>query len=229
MRRYPGNPIKTKNLSKKEIRSKTYQKFVKDFLRSGAAIDDNIVKILDYLEKENLIENTVIIYTSDQGYFLGEHGYMDKRWFYEESSKMPFVVSYPKLFEQNKRISDLFLNIDIPSFFLDLAEIKKPKSFQGLSFKNRLTGNHYDSRDFIYYRYWQHEVKRPAHLGIRSKNHKLIYVYGDGLNKSGVQNEKTIPTWEFYDLKIDPKENRNRINDRNYIEIIKKLRKTTNY
>jgi len=225
VRRYPGNPIKTKNLSKKEIRSKTYQKFVKDFLRSGAAIDDNIVKILDYLEKENLIENTVIIYTSDQGYFLGEHGYMDKRWFYEESSKMPFVVSYPKLFEQNKRISDLFLNIDIPSFFLDLAEIKKPKSFQGLSFKNRLTGNHYDSRDFIYYRYWQHEVKRPAHLGIRSKNHKLIYVYGDGLNKSGVQNEKTIPTWEFYDLKIDPKENRNRINDRNYIEIIKKLRK----
>tara|TARA_B100000242_G_scaffold188820_1_gene135912 strand:+ start:973 stop:2481 length:1509 start_codon:yes stop_codon:yes gene_type:complete len=225
VRRYPGNPVKTKNLSKKEIRSKTYQKFVKDFLRSGAAIDDNIVKILDYLEKENLIENTVIIYTSDQGYFLGEHGYMDKRWFYEESSKMPFVVSYPKLFEQNKRISDLFLNIDIPSFFLDLAEIKKPKSFQGLSFKNRLTGKHYDSRDFIYYRYWQHEVKRPAHLGIRSKNHKLIYVYGDGLNKSGVQNEKTIPTWEYYDLKIDPKENRNRINDSNYIEVIKKLQK----
>ena len=225
VRRYPGNPVKTKNLSKKEIRSKTYQKFVKDFLRSGAAIDDNIVKILDYLEKEKLIENTVIIYTSDQGYFLGEHGYMDKRWFYEESSKMPFVVSYPKLFKQNKRISDLFLNIDIPSFFLDLAEIKKPKSFQGSSFKNRLIGKGYDSRDFIYYRYWQHEVKRPAHLGIRSKNHKLIYVYGDGLNKSGVQNEKTIPTWEYYDLKIDPKENRNRINDSNYIEVIKKLQK----
>ena len=101
VKRYPGNPVDTENINRKEIRSKTYQKFIADFLRSGAAIDDNIVKILDYLEGENLIENTVVIYTSDQGYFLGEHGYMDKRWFYEESARMPFVISYPKLLQQD--------------------------------------------------------------------------------------------------------------------------------
>ena len=86
--RYPWNALTTNTENKKEIRSITYQKFVRDFIRSGASIDDNIVKLLDYLEKENLIENTVIIYTSDQGYFLGEHGYMDKRWFYEESVRI---------------------------------------------------------------------------------------------------------------------------------------------
>lgn len=225
VRRYPGNPVNIDNLTRKEIRSKTYQKFIRDFLRSGAAIDDNIVKILDYLEKEGLIDNTVIIYTSDQGYFLGEHGYMDKRWFYEESARMPFVISYPKLFRQNKRLNDLILNIDIPSLFLDLAKIEEPKSFQGKSFKNNLIGEKSKKRDFIYYRYWQHEIKRPAHLGIRSRTQKLIYNYGDGLNKSGVDKEKTIPSWEFYDLSIDPVENKNRINDINYKDAINNLRK----
>ena len=225
IRRYPGNAIDTRNLTRKEIRSKTYQKFITDFLRCGAAIDDNIVKILDHLEKEGLIDNTVIIYTSDQGYFLGEHGYMDKRWFYEESARMPFVISYPKLFPRNKRIKDLLLNVDIPSLFLDLANIEDPKSFQGTSFKDILIGNNTYSREYIYYRYWQHEVKRPAHLGIRSKNHKLIYVYGDGLNKSGVNFEKTSPYWEFYDLTKDPMENKNRINSANYEDVINKLHK----
>ena len=225
VKRYPGNPVNTENLNREEIRSKTYQKFIADFLRSGAAIDDNIVKILDYLESENLIENTVVIYTSDQGYFLGEHGYMDKRWFYEESARMPFVISYPKLLQQDTRVQDLLLNIDIPSLFLDFANLNDPPSFQGSSFKNILTGNSSKQREFIYYRYWQHDVKRPAHLGIRSKNHKLIYNYGDGLNKTGVNLKKTTPTWEFYDLSIDPKENKNRINDVNYTDTIKALHK----
>ena len=225
VKRYPGNPVDTENLNRKEIRSKTYQKFIADFLRSGAAIDDNIVKILDYLEGENLIENTVVIYTSDQGYFLGEHGYMDKRWFYEESARMPFVISYPKLLQQDTRVQDLLLNIDIPSLFLDFANLNDPPSFQGSSFKNILTGKSSQKREFIYYRYWQHDVKRPAHLGIRSKNHKLIYNYGDGLNKTGVNLKKTTPTWEFYDLSIDPKENKNRINDVNYTDTIKALHK----
>ena len=90
--RYPGLPFSVDGLNKKEIRSKTYQKFIGDFLKAVAAIDDNIVKILDYLEKEKMIDNTIIIYTSDQGYFLGEHGYMDKRWFYEESARMPLLL-----------------------------------------------------------------------------------------------------------------------------------------
>ena len=109
--------------------------------------------------------------------------------------------------------------------FLDLANIEDPKSFQGTSFKDILIGNNTYSREYIYYRYWQHEVKRPAHLGIRSKNHKLIYIYGDGLNKSGVNFEKTSPYWEFYDLTIDPMENKNRINSANYEDVINKLHK----
>ena len=220
--RYPGLPFSIDGLNKKEIRSKTYQKFIGDFIKSGAAIDDNIVKILDYLEKEKLIENTIIIYTSDQGYFLGEHGYMDKRWFYEESAKMPFVISYPKKLPKGRRVNDLILNIDIPSLFLDFARIDQPKSFQGLSFKENLITNT-NSREYIYYRYWQHDVKRPAHLGIRSKNYKLIYNYGEGLGKSGTSNEKTIPNWEFYDLINDPGENQNNFENPVYKEIIEKL------
>ena len=220
--RYPGLPFSIDGLNKKEIRSKTYQKFIGDFIKSGAAIDDNIVKILDYLEKEKLIENTIIIYTSDQGYFLGEHGYMDKRWFYEESAKMPFVISYPKKLPKGRRVNDLILNIDIPSLFLDFARIDQPKSFQGLSFKENLITNT-NSREYIYYRYWQHDVKRPAHLGIRSKNYKLIYNYGEGLGKSGTSNEKTIPNWEFYDLINDPGENQNNFDNPVYKEIIEKL------
>ena len=220
--RYPGLPFSIDGLNKKEIRSKTYQKFIGDFIKSGAAIDDNIVKILDYLEKEKLIENTIIIYTSDQGYFLGEHGYMDKRWFYEESAKMPFVISYPKKLPKGRRVNDLILNIDIPSLFLDFARIDQPKSFQGLSFKENLVTNT-NSREYIYYRYWQHDVKRPAHLGIRSKNYKLIYNYGEGLGKSGTSKEKTIPNWEFYDLINDPGENQNNFDNPVYKEIIEKL------
>mgnify|MGYP001497482166 FL=1 len=220
--RYPGLPFSIDGLNKKEIRSKTYQKFIGDFIKSGAAIDDNIVKILDYLLKEKLIENTIIIYTSDQGYFLGEHGYMDKRWFYEESAKMPFVISYPKKLPKGRRVNDLILNIDIPSLFLDFARIDQPKSFQGLSFKENLITNT-NSREYIYYRYWQHDVKRPAHLGIRSKNYKLIYNYGEGLGKSGTSNEKTIPNWEFYDLINDPGENQNNFENPIYKEIIEKL------
>ena len=217
-------PFSLSTENKKEIRSITYQKFVRDFIRSGASIDDNIVKLLDYLEKENLIENTVIIYTSDQGYFLGEHGYMDKRWFYEESARMPFVISYPNEIPKNNRIDDLVTNIDIPSLILDYAGIEKPESFQGSSFRNAILNENKDEKEYIYYRYWQHDVKRPAHLGIRSKKHKLIYVYGDGLNKSGVNNIKTKPTWEFYDLENDPFENSNEINNPDYKSIITNLR-----
>ena len=112
-------PFALNTENKKEIRSITYQKFVRDFIRSGASIDDNIVKLLDYLEKENLIENTVIIYTSDQGYFLGEHGYMDKRWFYEESARMPFVISYPNEIPKNNRIDAVsYTHLTLPTILL---------------------------------------------------------------------------------------------------------------
>jgi arylsulfatase A-like enzyme len=96
-------------------RKQVYQKFVKDFMRSGAAIDDNIGKLLDYLEKSGLGENTIVIYTADQGYFLGEHGFFDKRMIYEESLRMPFVIRYPKEIPAGKRLDDIILNIDFPA------------------------------------------------------------------------------------------------------------------
>ena len=136
--KYPGMPFSVDGLSKKQIRSVSYQKFVKDFLRCAASIDDNLEKIISYLKKTNQIENTIIIYTSDQGYFLGEHGFFDKRMMYEESSRMPFVISYPRSIPKSKRIDDLILNIDIPSLLLDYAGISSPNSFQGKSFKNAI-------------------------------------------------------------------------------------------
>ena len=118
---------------------------------------------------------------------------------------------------------DLLLNIDIPSLFLDFAGIEQPKSFQGFSFKENLISSGSKSREYIYYRYWQHDIKRPAHLGIRSKDYKLIYNYGEGLGKSGINKQKTEPNWEFYDLVNDPGENQNNFDNPAYKQIIEVL------
>ena len=223
--KYPGMPFSVEGLSKKQIRSKSYQKFVKDFLRCAASIDDNLEKIIQYLKNSNQIDNTIIIYTSDQGYFLGEHGFFDKRIMYEESSRMPFVISYPNKIPKSKRIDDLIINLDIPSLILDYAGIPAPASFQGKSFRNALeTNQESNSREFIYYRYWEHSEVRPAHLGIRSKKRKLIYFYGDGLNKKNTGKIKTKKTWEFYDLEQDPKELKNEFDNPIYRDEIIKLR-----
>ena len=224
--KYPGMPFSLKGKTQKEIRSESYQKFVKDFLRCAAAIDDNLNKIISYLKESNQLENTIIVYTSDQGYFLGEHGFFDKRMMYEESSRMPFVISYPKKIPKSKRIDDLILNLDIPSLILDYAGISSPESFQGKSFKSALDSkNNYKSRDYIYYRYWEHSPVRPAHLGIRSKTKKLIYFYGDGLNKKNTSSEITDPAWEFYDLIKDPLELKNEFYNPSYRKEILHLRK----
>ena len=223
--KYPGMPFSIDGLSKKQIRSVSYQKFVKDFLRCAAAIDDNLEKIITFLKETNQINNTIIIYTSDQGYFLGEHGFFDKRMMYEESSRMPFVISYPKSIPKSKRIDDLILNIDIPSLLLDYAGIPSPKSFQGISFKKAIESKtQYQSRDFIYYRYWEHSPVRPAHLGIRSNKRKLIYFYGEGLNKKNTSNIKTSKAWEFYDLENDPLELKNEFSNPFYKDEIISLR-----
>ena len=124
---YPGLPFETEGLDSIQIRKKSYQKFVKDFIRCGAAIDDNIEKILVALEKSGQLENTIIIYTSDQGYFLGEHGFFDKRMMLEESSRMPFVIRYPKDLPQGERNKNLMMNIDIPALLLIMRRCKHLK------------------------------------------------------------------------------------------------------
>ncbi|MCP9769762.1 DUF4976 domain-containing protein [Lacihabitans sp. LS3-19] len=223
---YPGDKFTLSGLSKEEARIKIYQEFLKDYLRAAATIDENIGKILDYLEKNNLAENTIVIYTSDQGYFLGEHGFFDKRFIYEESLRMPFVISYPKEIKPGSINSDLIMNIDFAPLLLDFAGIKAPESFQGKSFRDNLKNSSTENwRKSIYYRYWSNEPERPAHLGIRTDRYKLALFYGQNRLATERSTMKYHPGWEFYDLKNDPKENNNLISNKKYkkrIEVLKK-------
>jgi arylsulfatase A-like enzyme len=222
---YPGLPFTTQGLDSLEARRKIYQKFVKDFMRSGSAIDDNIGKLLDYLEEAGLAENTVVIYTADQGYFLGEHGFFDKRMIYEESIRMPFIIRYPKEIKGGARLDDIILNIDFPALFADFAGIDPPGYIQGRSFRENLKGHTpSDWRRSMYYRYWQHRTERPAHFGIRNERYKLAFFYGQPLGMSGAMEEPTAPAWEFYDLKKDPQERHNAIEDPQYQVIIREMK-----
>ena len=222
---YPGMPFSIEGLDSLQARKKIYEKFIKDYLRCGAAIDENIGRLLDYLDKAGLAKNTVVIYTADQGYFLGEHGFFDKRMMYEESSRMPFVIRYPKEIKGGIRINDIVLNEDFSALFADYAGLKKPAFIQGESFRKNLEGNTPKNwRSSMYYRYWQNEPNRPAHFGIRTKKYKLIFYYGQPLGMHGASKETTTPAWEFYDISVDPKELHNAIHDKKYQEIIKKLK-----
>lgn len=223
--RYPGIPFSLEGLDSLEARKKTYQKFVKDFIRSGAAIDDNIGKILNYLAEEGLDKNTVVIYTADQGYFLGEHGFFDKRMIYEQALRMPFVIRYPGEIAPGSRNDDLILNLDFPSLFADYAQVELPNSFQGSSFRDNLNGQTpADWRKQLYYRYWLHQTNRPAHFGIRNERYKLAFFYGQPLEKPGAHQEATPPAWEFYDLQEDPEELTNAYREPKYQAKIQEMK-----
>jgi arylsulfatase A-like enzyme len=218
---YPGLPYPLDGLDSIQKRKKIYQKLVKDFMRCGAAIDDNIGKLLDYLQDEGIADNTIVIYTADQGYFLGEHGFFDKRLIYEESLRMPFVIRYPKEIKGGQRVDDIILNIDFSALLADYAGIAKPAYIQGESFRANLNGStSKDWRKQMYYRYWLHHPERPAHFGIRNERYKLAFFYGQDLGKKGTSKETTLPSWEFYDLEEDPKEGNNAINESKYEAII---------
>ncbi|MBX2876532.1 MAG: sulfatase [Saprospiraceae bacterium] len=217
----PGLPFSTEGLDSIAARKKIYQLFAKNLLRTGAAIDDNIGKVLDYLDEAGLAENTVVIYTSDQGYFMGEHGFFDKRLMYEESLRMPFVIRYPKEIPAGQRLADIILNVDFPLLFADYANLPPPNSMQGRSFRANLQGHTpTDWRQQMYYRYWLHEQIRPAHFGIRNQRYKLIFYYGQGLDKPAASTTPTLPTWEFFDLQNDPQEMHNAYEDSTYHQVI---------
>ncbi|KKO89219.1 acetylglucosamine-6-sulfatase [Sphingobacterium sp. Ag1] len=223
---YPELPFSTEGLNALDARKKIYQKFIKDYLRCVAGIDDNLGKILRYLKSANLDENTVVILTSDQGYFLGEHNFMDKRLMYEESLRMPFVIRYPREIQGNSTVHDMVLNIDFAALFADYAGIKKPAYIQGKSFRSNLLGSAPRGwRSAMYYRYWQHAPKRPAHFGVRDERYKLIYFYGQPLEMTGTDKKPTDPAWEFYDLQRDPRETHNAIHDKQYSDEIVRLKK----
>lgn len=223
--KYPGLPFSTQGMEKEAARKKIYQKFIKDYLRCGAAIDDNIGRLLQMLDDEKLTENTIVVYVSDQGYFLGEHGFFDKRMMYEESLRMPFVIRYPKEIPAGTRNKDLILNVDFASLLADYAGIRPPAGVQGSSFRDNLKGQTPgDWRPAMYYRYWTHHGIRPAHMGIRTDRYKLMFLYGDRLTTAGSDDTPTTPAWEFHDLQADPYENHNSYNDPRYAGIIKELK-----
>ncbi len=215
-------------LSRDEYRKQAYQLFMKEYLGCIAGIDENVGRILEYLDENNLTENTIIIYTSDQGFYLGEHGYFDKRLMFEESLKMPFLIRYPKEIKPGTINNDMFLNIDFAPTFLDYANMSAPEQMQGESFRDNLSGGKNKlKREDIYYRYWMHGDRwhnAPANYGIRNDRYKLIYYYGHSLGTKGSLGEPTPAQWELYDLKKDPKEMTNEYNNPKYQKIVKQMK-----
>lgn len=223
--RYPELPFSTEGMHRSAARSAAYQKLVRDYLRCGATIDDNIGKLLRALDEMGIADNTIVIYVSDQGYFLGEHGFFDKRMMLEESLRMPFVIRYPREIPAGTRNKDMILNIDFASLLADYAGTRAPERSQGRSFRANLRGETpKDWRKEMYYRYWTQHSNRPAHMGIRNERYKLMFLYGDRLTMTGSENTPTVPAWEFYDLQADPRENHNAYGDPAYQKIIREMK-----
>ena len=201
-----------------------YNAYLKKFLRCVKGIDDNLGRLFKHLEETGQMDNTLIIYTGDQGFMLGEHDYQDKRWMYEESMRMPFLVRYPKTVQAGQRFDTIIENVDYAPTMLDFAGATIPKTVQGRSFKSLLeTGKEADGwKQAAYYRYWMHMAHHdnPAHLGMRTKRYKLIYFYG-----CNYQGEYQTPAgWELYDMKNDPHETRNLYHDPKHAKLAKSLK-----
>lgn len=222
--RYPGLPFSTQGLQRTAARKQIYQKLIRDYLRCGATIDDNIGKLLQTLDELGIADNTIVVYVSDQGYFLGEHGFFDKRMFYEEAARMPFVIRYPKKIPAGQRLNDLILNVDFAPTLADFAGVKL-KDVQGQSFVENLSGATAKTwRKEIYYRYWTNHAVRPAHLGIRTDRYKLILYYGKRLGRTDSDDFQFEPKWDFYDLLKDPHEDHNCYYDKAYAPIIREMK-----
>lgn len=201
------------NLSDYDIKRLAYQAYLKKYLRCVKGVDDNLKRLFDYLKAEGLYDNTVIIYTGDQGFWLGEKDYQDKRWAYDQSARMPFIVRYPKTISPGIRSDAIVENVDYPALMLDFAGAEIPASMQGRSFRSICeTGKEQGGwKQATYYRYWMHMAHHdnPGEMAIRTKTHKLIYFYG--CNYQGA--DQTPPAWELYDLVKDPQELNNVYDD----------------
>lgn len=223
--------LKTKRpagLEGEALRQWAYQLYIKDYLRCIQSVDDNVGRVLDYLDKANLASNTIVIYTSDQGFFLGDHGFYDKRLMYEESLRMPFLMRYPQKIRAGTVNSDITTNIDFAPLFLDYAGGSPVTGTQGRSFRANVEGRTpKDWRKAMYYRYWMHNDNDhhvPGHYGIRTERYKLVYYYGKPLGMSGAHPPDTAPEWELYDLKSDPREMRNLYNDPSQGKLVRELK-----
>jgi arylsulfatase A-like enzyme len=192
-----------------------YNRYIKDYLRSIKSVDDGVGEVLDYLEEAGLADNTIVVYTSDQGFYLGEHGWFDKRFMYEESFRTPLLVRYPREIKPNTKIKRLVQNLDFAPTFLDYADIEIPAEMQGESFRGLVAGQTKKWRDAVYYTYYEypsvHMVKR--HYGVATERYKLMHFYYD------------IDEWEMYDLKTDPSEMKNLYDDPAYAKVQKMMHK----
>jgi len=193
-----------------------YQRFIKDYLRCVAALDESVGRVLDFLDQMTLAADTVVVYTSDQGFFLGDHGWYDKRFMYEESLRMPLLVRYPREVQAGSTSDAIVLNVDFAQTFLDLAGVEPTRPMQGRSLRPLLNGERpADWRTSMYYRYWMHLDPSHgvrAHRGVRTTRHKLVHYYDPPQE------------WELFDLQEDPFEMRSLDGDRAHAAAFAELR-----
>jgi arylsulfatase A-like enzyme len=196
-----------------EIVKFQFQRYMEDYLRCVQAVDDNVGRVLNYLKDQHLDSNTIVVYMSDQGFYLGEHGLYDKRFMYEESFRTPMLIKYPAAIQKPHRVNSFVLNLDIAPTLLDLAGIPIPADMQGASMKQLLQkGKDANWRKEMYYSYYERSFGLTPHYGVRTDRYKLIHFYRD------------IDSWEFYDLKKDPHEMKNLYNDGKYAKKIDELK-----
>ncbi|MDP6523087.1 MAG: sulfatase [Kiritimatiellia bacterium] len=196
-----------------------YQTYMKDYLACIAGVDDNVGRILEHLKKQGLDKNTIVMYSADQGFYLGEHGWFDKRFMYKESFRTPFIARWPGVIKPGSRNSDLVQNIDFAETFLDMAGAPIPGDMQGKSLVPLMKGETpKDWRTSLYYHYYEypavHSVRK--HEGVAGKRYKLIRFYGKDVPNS--------EEWEFFDLKTDPSEMKSGYNNPEYAGVIKDMK-----
>ncbi|HZN34407.1 MAG TPA: sulfatase [Pirellulaceae bacterium] len=205
-----NDELKAALLTPKQQTQWNYQRFVKDYLRCVDAVDESVGRVLDYLDESGLAQNTVVFYTSDQGWYLGEHGWYDKRWMYEESFRTPLLVRWPGKTKAGSTTSQMVMNLDLAETFLDIAGLKVADDMQGRSIVPILAGEQpADWRKSVYYHYY--EFPQPHHVhphtGVRTERYKLIHFY-------------TIDAWELFDLEKDPHELKSVYRDPTYAGIL---------
>jgi arylsulfatase A-like enzyme len=202
-------------MTAKEKMQWRYQRYMQDYLGSIASVDEGVGQVLDFLKKNNLEENTIVVYTSDQGFYLGEHGWFDKRFIFDESFKTPLLVKWPGVIKAGSKNSQMVQNLDFAQTFLEAADIKPPSDMQGESLVPIFKGQGKNFRDAAYYHYYEypsvHMVKR--HYGIVTEKYKLVHFYYD------------IDEWELYDRVNDKTEMMNVYNDPKYAKVKAELHK----
>lgn len=206
--------LRANELSGKALAEWKFRRYMIDYLNTAQSMDRNIGRVLDHLKDNNLEQNTIVIYLSDQGFYMGEHGWFDKRFMYQESFRTPFIIKYPSLIKKDVHTNASIVNADIAPTLLELAGIKKPKDMQGKSFVSILKSKKNEHRKQIFYHYFENgEHAVSPHFGVKKGRYKLIRFY------------KRVESWELFDLRNDPQELRNVYDDPTYQGVVKKMKK----